>query len=510
MPPSSRFTFILEMSGNEALSQAKRWRQDLEREMAAARFEIAGLDATEKQLQKLQKLAAKLGASLFEGSDKSVAVLEERLAQVSSALSGIIKRPTQGGFVDQLTAQLSEASEAAGGLSARMVRSLSTAADEVRQLSKQIELLENEMMQLGSAPLLPRTVTGQAEPSRMEYLQARQLMDAAAATEAAGKKLSKAQQETIARVQSNDALMERALNKSYDQPITGGYDTLLMQEHDKSRQALERMKAIQREIEALAEKRIAAQQKLEKAKTPAAGVIELPPDAKGTLVDLTNAEKALGAAVQASLEPITSQTSRFGNNAKRLAEVAKAAQGLTDAEKRLGQSLGNGGEGALGNLPKQADQAVAATTNKVSGLVGAVSGVIGRLKGAQKGAFDPLTQEAQEASDKIVGHSIIPDMVTDVLHWLRILRNGEEDTFAVLGQDAQQAATQVNRAFSSTTGLDVFRANAAQFEKEMARIEGDAQRLLKSQEALSKMGVSAKDWAAMSTLDRAGTAVMAG
>ncbi|MBN1261092.1 MAG: phage tail tape measure protein [Anaerolineae bacterium] len=187
--------------------------------------------------------------------------------------------------------------------------------------------------------------------------------------------------------------------------------------------------------------------------------MELPGDAKGTLVDMVAAERALGEATKPTTEALSAQATVLLRVVRRLDEARLAAEGLSKAEREAVNKL----EAAAGEEIRSQ-----AKSNVPLEDTGALSrSVLQRLAQevqatttAMQEALDkPITAGAEMQAqgllrvwewiaDKLVGHSVIPEMVQDINLWLaKINYTPEQDPFAEIALDAEDAATRVVAAF---------------------------------------------------------------
>ena len=382
-------------------------RQELVKKLASSisgSISVAGFSELKAELKEVDKLSKSIGKGLFGGSEKELGKVQERVAEIGSELFGIINPlKTSDSYVQKLAEDLEAAGIASETGMSRTIRSVETAAQSITEIDQKLRILRQEQEALGQQPLMPRHLTGRAEPTRLEYLNAVMLVELEKT-----KGLTKEQQAALERTASD----------------------------------LERMRVIYNEMEALKEKRIKLQQDIAK-KTSQKQPITLPEDAKGTLADLVRAEMALGQAVQDSLKPISSQTSRFGGNMKRLKELLPIVKKMGESERNLVRIL-------------------AATDERINTEMQQLAATV-----KAQNPFQWMTAQAQKAYDKIVGHSIIPDMVTGIMSWLKRLQTAQMGAFDPLEKEAQETSQAVIAQFRA-----MYQQGAALTSKQMSAATG--------------------------------------
>lgn len=135
------------------------------------------------------------------------------------------------------------------------------------------------------------------------------------------------------------------------------------------------------------------------------GTVALPKDATGTLVDFVTAEKALGAAAEATNTPIKTQARLLGNLTTKLKAAADEAARLAAVEVGVTPAA----DTPVADIAAQVDAAVAGTTAELNSPE--------PVQAAEKQASGIIAAFVR-VYERLVGHSIIPDMVNEINAWL--------------------------------------------------------------------------------------------
>lgn len=216
-------------------------------------------------------------------------------------------------------------------------------------------------------------------------------------------------------------------------------------------------------------KRLRKKQKGEFGKLTQGGTAELPQGAQGTLVDFITAERALGDVATTATENLKAQTRALRAKVKAFDEARLAAEGFNEAERlsiaqlekaaarevrqatpaRVGVAEAAAAERAiLGRLAAE----VASVSQTMQSAFQEAAVEVEQLATATEAALDDPVPEAAEKeakgllrlwewiSDKLVGHSVIPDMVNAINDWLALVGQDAAD------QDAQQIAAAKAKA----------------------------------------------------------------
>ena len=237
-------------------------------------------------------------------------------------------------------------------------------------------------------------------------------------------------------------------------------------------EALEEMYAIWKR-----RKRVEEQLKRGRGRLVKGAQVELPKEAKGTMVDLVNAERVLGKAAEDVTKQLAEQRKELSKLIIQLDQAAMAADGFGEAQRM-----------AFMRLQKLATREITKRTPLTKTTIEEASDVsvdvLARLsREAQRvretvekemqATLDPVqetateiaeslaSQQIEEAAarpargivalwqrvrDILVGHSIIPDMVNDINAWLA--RIGVESPFAELTKQGKTAADTLVNEFA--------------------------------------------------------------
>ncbi len=356
MGAESEYRFVLTVDAAKGVEEARRAKKEFQKELGGI-IRVSAFGSIRDELAKLEGASARVGKTMFAGMDRELAKVEQKVGSLASSLFGLVEPlRTDDSYVKKLAQDLEAAGIASETGMARTIRAVETAGQEIVDLDAKLRVMRQEWERRG-----PELVQGGA-----------------------------------------------------------WRDPLLQAEEEKTRQALERMRVLYNEMEALKERRVKLQQDIAK-RTSAAKPIELPPDAKGNLADIVRAELALGQAVTGTLKPITSQTTRLAANAKKLQELAPLVGAFAESERKL--------VAVLIATDARVQQEMARMAAEVKG----------------RNPFQWLVQQAEKMFERIVGHSIVPDMVRGVLAWLERLKAGERGAFDPLVQEAEETRAAMRR-----------------------------------------------------------------
>jgi TP901 family phage tail tape measure protein len=217
------------------------------------------------------------------------------------------------------------------------------------------------------------------------------------------------------------------------------------------------------ELSAL-EKEISRQEGLLKRRTGAlmkGGEAALPQSAEGTMVDFVRAERALEMAAAGATDELDRQFRIMGKLITRLDDGRLALEGLTKAQRVAVQRV----EATAQREIRTATTAKRAPTVEAAGA--ASRKVLSRLAVEVKqtvSAMDAaLAQDVTESQTKqtnkilktwnwlrvrLVGRSIIPDMVEDINRWLASI--GSQERFDEVAGEGEDAARRLIVAFQRT------------------------------------------------------------
>lgn len=164
------------------------------------------------------------------------------------------------------------------------------------------------------------------------------------------------------------------------------------------------------------------------------GTAVLPADAKGTLVDFVTAERTLGAVAEASNTPIKTQARLVGNLTLKFKAAADEAVRLAAVEVGVTPAA----DTPVADIAAQVDAAVAETTAEL--------GSAEPVAAAEKTAGGILAAFVR-LYHRLVGHSVIPDMVREINAWLARI---DPAFFGVtaLGDIAEKTAAEIVDEFA--------------------------------------------------------------
>ena len=188
------------------------------------------------------------------------------------------------------------------------------------------------------------------------------------------------------------------------------------------------------------------------------GTVALPKDATGTLVDFVTAEKALGAAAEATNTPIQTQARLLGNLTKKLQAAAAEAARMAAVEVGVTAAA----DTPVAEIAAQVDAAVAQTTAELASPE--------PVQAAEKQASGILAAFVR-LYDRLVGHSIIPDMVNEINAWLARIDPaffGEQ----ALVDAAEKTAAEVVDEFAAIAEFVPVEAVGNRLAELQAEIEG--------------------------------------
>ena len=183
------------------------------------------------------------------------------------------------------------------------------------------------------------------------------------------------------------------------------------------------------------------------------GQAELPKHAEGTLVDFIAAERALGNTAETATSQLVAQTKALGKKVTAFDEARRAAEGFNVAERK-----------AVEQLEKAAQREIRKRTPAKMGLEEAAEverEVLGRLakevaetsRAMERALAEPITEESEKqargllrlwewVSDRLVGHSVIPEMVNAINEWLALVGKdaAEQDRGQIRAAEAKARA----------------------------------------------------------------------
>ncbi|HNT74404.1 MAG TPA: phage tail tape measure protein [Anaerolineae bacterium] len=232
-------------------------------------------------------------------------------------------------------------------------------------------------------------------------------------------------------------------------------------------QALEQMEAAFEE-----RKRLQTQIKRAFGGLQQGGQAELPEGAQGTLVDFITGERTLGEVANTATGHLEAQTKALSKKVKAFDAARLAGEGFTETERKAVEQLEKAAQRELRGATKAGtpmEETAAAEREILGRLALEVRSVTAAMDQALDAAAEearasaaameqaldaPVAEEAeaeakgllkvwQWVADKLVGHSVIPDMVTAINEWL-----------ALVGQDAaQQNQAQIAAAEQKARAL---------------------------------------------------------
>lgn len=182
-------------------------------------------------------------------------------------------------------------------------------------------------------------------------------------------------------------------------------------------------------------------------------VIELPPGTEGSLAMLVVAERSLGESTKTAADHVKYQKTQLLGLARALDTASQAAEGLDRTQREAMKRVQMAAEREMraatprGTTTTMAGAAVVPILATMNVQMEAIKrGTLAKLEeieaeGAQKRPFGWLIRMAEEARRRLVGGSIIPEMVTSINTWLAKI--GIEDPFSELAMEAQIAGERI-------------------------------------------------------------------
>ena len=218
--------------------------------------------------------------------------------------------------------------------------------------------------------------------------------------------------------------------------------------------------------------------------------IELPESAEGSLADLVIAERQLGIDTKLAAEAIVEQQKALRRLVPKLDEARLAAEGLDKVQREAARRAQAAGlrELRAGTKGKPTLEQVQAVSQQVIADVHRMTEEIARSTG-QVAAKDEATGimawlrrvvgRAQETSEQVVGHSIIPEMVNAINRWLADI--GKESPFAGLTLQAETAAERIGTAMRDAVkgmGTEELAGQVNMLKSAVSDIETELQRAM--------------------------------
>lgn len=215
------------------------------------------------------------------------------------------------------------------------------------------------------------------------------------------------------------------------------------------------------------------------------GEIELPKEAQGTMVDFITAERSLEQVAGQTTGILESQRTTIQGLVRVMDEAALAAAGLGKTERF-----------ALAQMEAVGRREIRAETKAGVPLEDAaaqVTAIMARLTVEAQKLHAGITaamegEQARQAAEKsgrgivgvwewvrqrLVGHSIIPEMVQEIQVWLASI--GQQDAFASVASQGEVAADRLVRAFSqiaSAFPADQVAVQIRVLQQEIQALEG--------------------------------------